>query len=157
MARIFLSYSREDVAKAKRIAQGLEASGHSVWWDRELHVGERFSAEIDRELKAADVVLVLWARASIDSVCGHGEAAAGRDSGRLMPILLEKVEPPLGFRQFHAVSLAGVRLGNAGVAEVVNAIAKRISGSASVQPQRRTQPAIKRRPVLIATAALLVA
>lgn len=67
MASIFLSYAREDFARAKRVANALTSAGHSVWWDRELHAGERFSAEIDKTLKTSDFVVVLWSRHSIDS------------------------------------------------------------------------------------------
>lgn len=110
MASIFLSYAREDAAKAERIAKALEGNGHSVWWDRHLHAGSRFSAEIGRALKTADIVVVLWSRSSVDSAWVHDEAAAGRDSGRLLPVLIDNVELPLGFRQYHALDLRARRL-----------------------------------------------
>lgn len=104
MASIFLSYSRDDLVPAGRIADALEAAGHAVWWDREISAGSRFSKEIDTALRAADLVVVLWSRSSIDSAWVQDEAAFGRDHGRLMPVLIDPVEPPLGFRQFQAVS-----------------------------------------------------
>jgi tetratricopeptide (TPR) repeat protein len=127
MASIFLSYSREDTGKAERIAKALEDAGHSVWWDRELRAGERFSAEIDRALKSADFVVVLWSRASIGSAWVQDEASVGRDSNRLLPVLIEPIEPPLGFRQYHAVDLARIRGARAARA-VTEAIAARLRG-----------------------------
>ena len=109
MASIFLSYAREDIGRAGRIAKALEDAGHSVWWDRELRAGERFSAQIDKALNNADLVVVLWSRASIQSAWVQDEASVGRDSNRLLPILIEAIGPPLGFRQYQAVDLARMR------------------------------------------------
>jgi tetratricopeptide (TPR) repeat protein len=142
VASIFLSYAREDAAKAKRIAQALEAAGHSVWWDRQLHAGERFSAEINEALKSADLVVVLWSSASVDSPWVHDEAAVGRDARRLIPVLIEQVEPPLGFRQYHAVTITGRRLGPRSTEPLVIAVEDRLSGKSaptSERPIGRTQ------------------
>ena len=48
MARVFLSYAREDAATAKLIAKALECAGHQVWWDSPVQGGARFDAEIAR-------------------------------------------------------------------------------------------------------------
>ncbi len=81
-------------------------AGHEVWWDRHIQGGSRFSTEIDRELKSAEAVVVLWSKASVESAWVQDEAAEGRDSGRLVPVSLDGSRPPLGFRQFHTVELA---------------------------------------------------
>jgi adenylate cyclase len=106
VSRVFLSYSREDVDAAKALAEAIANAGHDVWWDRHLHGGSRFATEIDRALKAAEAVVVLWSEASVDSAWVQDEAAEGRDSGRLVPIALGSAKPPLGFRQFHTIDLA---------------------------------------------------
>jgi adenylate cyclase len=106
VAKVFLSYAREDEAAAKQLADGVGRAGHDVWWDRHIQGGSRFSAEIDRELKSADAVVVLWSDASVESAWVQDEAAEGRDSGRLVPVSLNGSRPPLGFRQFHTVELA---------------------------------------------------
>ncbi len=105
MARVFLSYAREDVDTARHLAQAVAARGHDVWWDRHLHGGSRFAAEIDRALKSAQVVVVLWSETSVESAWVQDEAAEGRDSGRLVPVSLGSAKPPLGFRQFHTIEL----------------------------------------------------
>jgi tetratricopeptide (TPR) repeat protein len=107
MASIFLSYARADAPKAERIARAFEKAGHSVWWDRQVHAGSRFTAEIDQALSNADAVVVLWSKQSVTSGWVQDEAAAGRDSGRLFPVLIESVAPPLGFRQYQAIDLSG--------------------------------------------------
>ena len=40
MTEIFLSYNREDRARAHLFAQGFEAQGLTVWWDTALRSGE---------------------------------------------------------------------------------------------------------------------
>ena len=105
MSRVFLSYARDDVDAAKKLADGIANAGHDVWWDRHLHGGSRFSTEIDRALKEAQAVVVLWSETSVQSAWVQDEAAEGRDSGRLVPVALGSVKPPLGFRQFHTIDL----------------------------------------------------
>lgn len=106
MARVFLSYAREDVETARKLAGLLADAGETVWWDRHVHGGANFSTEIDRELKNAQIVMVLWSPASIASAWVQDEAAEGRDSGRLVPAILDSVKPPLGFRQLQCIDLS---------------------------------------------------
>ena len=107
MASVFLSYSREDGGKAEAVAAALERLGHSVWWDRQVQGGSRFSQEIDQALKRSDAVLVLWSHSSVESAWVQDEAAEGRDSGRLVPAVIDESKPPLGFRQYQAIDLSG--------------------------------------------------
>ena len=37
---IFLSYSRQDIGIAGKMAAALAAAGHKVWWDQALKSGE---------------------------------------------------------------------------------------------------------------------
>ena len=103
MARVFLSYARDDAEFAKRLAGLIGQAGHQVWWDREIHGGSHFSNEIDKALQDAEAVLVLWTEVSIKSAWVQDEAAEGRDSGRLVPAVLNGVRPPLGFRQYQSI------------------------------------------------------
>ncbi len=105
LARIFLSYARDDAEAAKQLAGCISAAGHDVWWDRHLHGGSRFAAEIDKALKDAEAVVVLWSPNSIESAWVQDEAAEGRDSARLVPVSLSSAKPPLGFRQFQTIEL----------------------------------------------------
>lgn len=106
MARVFLSYAREDVETARKLAGVLSESGQTVWWDRHVHGGANFSSEIDRELKNAQIVMVLWSATSIASAWVQDEAAEGRDTNRLVPATLDSTKPPLGFRQLQCVDLS---------------------------------------------------
>ena len=106
MAKVFLSYDRDDTERARPIALALEKAGHSVWWDLHIRGGEQYTKVIDEALKAADAVVVLWSRFSVESAWVRDEAAAGRDSGRLVPVALDRTAPPLGFRQFQTIDIS---------------------------------------------------
>ncbi|HUE79058.1 MAG TPA: TIR domain-containing protein [Sphingomicrobium sp.] len=136
MAKVFLSYAREDASAAKQLADCIGRAGHQVWWDRHIQGGSRFASEIDRELKGCEAVVVLWTPASIDSAWVQDEAAEGRDTGRLVPVTLGGSRPPLGFRQFHTVDL-GSWIGDGepdNVGDLIEAIAK-TAGNASAKQQ----------------------
>lgn len=107
MGAIFLSYAREDRSWAEKLAQVIEGAGHEVWWDRRLGGGEEFSAEIETALDRSDVVLVAWSETSIRSRWVRDEAAVGADRGQLVSVSLDGSVPPMGFRQFHTLDLAG--------------------------------------------------
>jgi adenylate cyclase len=141
VARVFLSYAREDSDAAKELAEAVGRAGHEVWWDRHLHGGSQFATEIDKALKHAEAVVVLWTEASVNSAWVQDEAAEGRDTGRLVPISFNGCRPPLGFRQFHTVEL-GAWNGDAQTAqfdELLEAIAK-TAGTAAVA-KASTKPA----------------
>jgi len=104
MADIFLSYAREDVERAAVIARALAARGWSVWWDRSIPLGSDFNAVIQQQLDAARCILVLWSKAGLESKFVRDEANEGLN-GRLLPVLIEDVQQPLGFRQLQAADL----------------------------------------------------
>jgi tetratricopeptide (TPR) repeat protein len=106
MASVFLSYDHEDSARAAPIAAALEANGHSVWWDRQIHGGAEYDSEIESAVGRSDAVVVLWSEKSIRSAWVRDEAGEGRDRGRLVPVLIDPVKPPMGFRQYQTVDLA---------------------------------------------------
>lgn len=107
LARVFLSYAREDGGKAQALAGFLEKAGYEVWWDRHIHGGSEYAGEIQSALNNADVVLVMWSHASVGSEWVRDEAAEGRDSGRLLPVVIDGSKPPLGFRQRQSIDLSG--------------------------------------------------
>jgi tetratricopeptide (TPR) repeat protein len=109
MANIFLSYDRDDDARARPIAALLEKAGHSVWWDRQIKGGGEFGAEIEAALDAADKIVVLWSERAVKSAWVRDEAAVGRDTGRLVPVTIDGTRAPIGFRQFQTIDLSNWR------------------------------------------------
>ncbi len=107
MADIFLSYAREDLAKAERLANALEKLGWSVFWDRSsILAGEDFEEVIEVAIDAASCMIVAWSEASKRSDWVRGEAQLGREQKKLVPILLEPVKPPIAFRALHTENFA---------------------------------------------------
>jgi TolB-like protein/tetratricopeptide (TPR) repeat protein len=104
---LFLSYSRPDRTVAERLADRLQHAGHIVWWDALIEGGAKFASSIREALDAADVVIVLWSLSSVDSDWVRDEAAQGRDRHRLVPLSIDGSLPPLGFRQYQVIDLAG--------------------------------------------------
>lgn len=107
MADIFLSYAREDLAWASRMATALTERGWSVFWDRGIPTGKSFDAVIERELELARCVIVLWSRNSIGSDWVKAEAGEGVRRGVLTPAWIEDVRIPLEFRRLQTARLIG--------------------------------------------------
>jgi WD40 repeat protein len=107
MADIFISYNSADRSKADTLAQIFRRQGWSVWWDRDLRPGSKFHDRIAANLRAARCVVVLWSRHSVTSDWVRDEATVGAQRHILVPVLIDEVEIPLGFRQIHAARLVG--------------------------------------------------
>ena len=152
MAGIFLSYGRDDANAARVIATALEKAGHSVWWDLHVRGGAQFSKVIEEALKAADAVVVLWSRNSIDSAWVRDEAAAGRDSGRLIPATIDGTEAPLGFRQFQTIDLGDWKRGarSKGYQELAQAVGDLAPAPAPASRPANPSPLAGRQKLLLA-------
>ena len=79
--RIFISYSKAEPKPTRELAEFLTAQGYTVWWDTNLTSGEVFREVIDRELAAADAVIVIWTAHSVASnwVISEADDAARRN------------------------------------------------------------------------------
>jgi len=105
MSDIFISYASEDRPGAEKIARALEAQGWSVWWDRVIPAGRRFPEVIQEEIDRARCMVVLWSEISVKKDWVIEEASEGRDRRILVPLLIEQVQPPRGFRLVQAADL----------------------------------------------------
>lgn len=106
MSDIFISYAREDRDKAERLARIFERQNWSVWWDKDIPPGRKYADVIGAELASAKAIVVLWSRTSIASDWVKDEAQEGANRGVLVPALIEKVNPPYGFRQVQTADLS---------------------------------------------------
>jgi hypothetical protein len=106
MSDIFISYAREDRGRIENLAEVLAAQGWSVWWDRDIPFGKPFDQVIEEALTRAKCVIVAWSPRSVTRNWVLEEAAYARDKNILVPILIENVELPLGFRRFQTVNLS---------------------------------------------------
>jgi TIR domain-containing protein/reverse transcriptase-like protein len=107
MHDIFLSYSRSDWPTAQRLAEALERRGWSVFWDFVIGPGDDFERRIKKEAQAAGCVVALWSRQSVQSEWVLREAGIGRRRKRLLPVLIERIQPPAQFSKLSAVDLQG--------------------------------------------------
>ncbi len=57
--KIFISYAHEDEDLQQKLRKHLDILGLDVWVDREIRPGTEWNADIDRELEAADIILLL--------------------------------------------------------------------------------------------------
>jgi tetratricopeptide (TPR) repeat protein len=163
VAKLFLSYSRKDEARARRLTDWLERDSHEVWRDEDdISGGASFSGEIEKALNDCDAVVVLWSANSIQSAWVRDEAAFGRDSNKLIPISLDGTAPPLGFRQFQSIDLSKWKVrGDPSAALRIRKAISRLSGDSESNlpgpdPKPETSlPAIRRS--LLAAGVLVLA
>ena len=106
---VFLSYAHADGKRAQQLAAALTLRGYTMWWDGLIEGGASFAKSIREALEAADAVVVLWSKISIESDWVADEAAQGRDRKRLVPLSLDGSLPPLGFRQYQTIDLSSWR------------------------------------------------
>ncbi len=108
MADIFISYKREERGQVERLATALRGLGLSVWFDASLSAGESFSDEIDREVRAARIVLVCWSPAAAGSQWVKAEAQVGFGKGNLVSTWVagaDGFEPPVPYNSQHLEDL----------------------------------------------------
>ena len=106
MSDIFISYAHEDKSKAQLLAQGLETYGWTVFWDRNIPIGKTWQTYVGKALNEARCVVVMWTVSSIESQWVYEEADDGRLRNILIPILMDKIRPPIGFRSIQAADLS---------------------------------------------------
>lgn len=107
MSDIFLSYSRDDLARAQQLAEALAAEGWSVWFDPKIRSGAMFDRAIEKAIAEARCVVVLWSKTSVESDWVRSEAGEGLDREILVPVVIEEgVRIPLRYRQVQTVNLS---------------------------------------------------
>jgi len=105
MADVFVSYAREDEVCVRSLVRLLEARGLSVFWDLQIPAGTTWREHIGQALAQAPCVLVAWSTHSIASSFVAEEADEGRQRGVLVPVMIEAVLSPLGFRSLQSADL----------------------------------------------------
>jgi TolB-like protein len=111
MADVFVSYKREDRSRVRPLVDALTAEGLSVWWDVGIEGGAAWRESIQQALDEARCVIVVWTLSSVGAAGEfvHDEAGAAKSRGVYLPVVIDDVLPPLGFRQVQALSLVGWR------------------------------------------------
>jgi adenylate cyclase len=147
MADIFLSYAREDADSARRFADAFLASGFTVWWDDALRSGETFDEIIERALRDAKAVVVLWSPNSVSSRWVRAEATLADRNRTLVPVMVEPCQRPIIFELTHTADFTQWRGSRedriwkslvADVRQLVDSQAAPRSGSANPQTPSAT-------------------
>ena len=102
---VFLSYSREDQATARRFADALRQEGFNVWWDQTLSTGEAYDAVTEQALDSARSVVVLWSPISVTSRWVRAEATTADRNGVLMPVMIGACRRPVMFELMQTAEL----------------------------------------------------
>jgi hypothetical protein len=105
MSDIFISFAHEDEVRVQHLVRALEELGWSVFWDRHIPAGKTWRSYIGQALNEARCVMVAWSRHSIHSQWVMEEADEGQKRSILVPVLLDAVDPPIGFRSIQAGDL----------------------------------------------------
>jgi hypothetical protein len=105
MSDIFISYNNQDRHRAQLFAHALEQRGWSIFWDPDIRAGKRWLDSISRELSEARCVIVLWSKNSVSSQWVRDEAEDAKQRDILVPVRIDNVEPPLGFRGIQTANL----------------------------------------------------
>ena len=106
MPDIFLSYSRDDQATARRFAEGFEREGFSVWWDAALNAGEAYDEVTEKALIEAKAVVVLWSKRSVASRWVRAEATQANENKSLVPVMIEPCKRPIMFELTQTADLS---------------------------------------------------
>ena len=77
-----------------------------MWWDAALRSGETFDEVIEKELRAAKAVVVLWSPRSVASRWVRAEATLADRRNKLVPAIIEACDRPIIFELTHAADLA---------------------------------------------------
>jgi hypothetical protein len=104
---IFLSYAREERAKARMIFEALGYHGWNVFMDEDIPNMERWERYLSKKLDTVRCVLVLWSSAARTSDWVLKEAESGRKRDILVHASLDGEPPPGAFAHFQANNLAG--------------------------------------------------
>jgi hypothetical protein len=104
---IFISYKTEEVEYADQLRSVLERIGYNVWWDQEIQTGHAWHEAIDRQLKTAACVIVLWSRRAINSKWIALEAAHALARDVYVPVRIELADVPAPYNHIQAATLAG--------------------------------------------------
>ena len=161
MPEVFVSYKAEDRRRIEPLVQALQADGYSVWWDQHIGTGDEWRHTIERQLDSAKCVLVVWSKRSVgpDGNFVRDEASRAQKRHVYVPVLIDSVNPPLGFGESQAASLRGWKGDRSDPKyQAVLAGVRRIAG-AGTQPQSEGagQVPVTRRAVVAAGAVTVVA
>lgn len=108
----FISYAHENREVAHGVARQLQDLGCSVWWDERIGPTDHWDQSIEKALKEAKYILVLWSASAVESQFVRAEADFARKNGKLLQAVLDACELPVAFRLIQAINLTQMGVGS---------------------------------------------
>jgi hypothetical protein len=120
--RLFISYSRVDLAFALKLAKDLGARGFTVWIDEQaIPAGANWDVQVEEGIRKSDCVLAILSPASVDSQQVRDEVLLAMDEGkRIIPILYQPCEVPMKLRRLQRVDFTASY--EQGLARLINEV-----------------------------------
>lgn len=97
MAGVFIAYFRDDQRLARRVRNALASLGVDVIWDEEMPGGVPWRQWIADNIESLAAVVVLWTPGSITRANVHEEAMEGVKGKKLISVMHNIDQPPLGY------------------------------------------------------------
>lgn len=105
MEDVFISYAREDRARAEEVASAFRTEGCSVFFDPQLQVGRYWDENLEEKADAAKAVVTLWSKTSVKKPAVRSEAWHGLNRQKLMPAQISECELPMFFANVETADL----------------------------------------------------
>ena len=109
MSKVFISYSRNDLAFIERLAADLEEHGCDVWYDiSDLKVGDRWNRVIQGAIQNSQYVILVLSPNSVESKWVEKEYFYSDKLGKkIIPILYRSCELGLAYIDLHYTDVQG--------------------------------------------------
>lgn len=145
MHDLFISYGRADEDIARHMAASLKSEGFEVWWDETLRSGDTYDEVIEKALRQAPAVVVLWSATSVQSRWVRSEATIGDRHGALVPAMISQCERPIMFELTQTADLTNWDGDTAstrwrGFVADIRQVVERRKGQGSLEPGQATPP-----------------
>ena len=143
MPDVFLSYNREDQARAKLFADAFKHEGFDVWWDVGLRTGEAYDEVTEHALRTAKAVVVLWSPRSVASRWVRSEATLADRNKTLVPCMIEPCERPIMFELTQTAELSHWRgdIGDEAWRDLLADVTRFVNAETAPAPARGPAPA----------------
>jgi len=109
MTKVFISYSRKDLAFVDQMTTDLREAGLDVWYDLSgLGGGSRWRLEIEQAIRASQYVVVVLSPDSVASEWVEREYLFSSRLGKsIVPVFLKPCELPLYYLNLHYIDVQG--------------------------------------------------
>ena len=120
MTQLFISYSRKDIAFARRLAGDLEKAGYAVWWDiTDLRGGDDWIRVIPEAIASSDFfIVVLTPNSTVSEWVRKEYTQAVSLHKKIIPLMLERTAMPFALNTLNYLDFTS----EAAYAENLNAL-----------------------------------